>query len=92
MCIFDAYFTLKIIRYGGNELNPIMAAAIDHTPVVTMIIKYLLTIVGITIILIFKNFMFFGKIRISYFIYVIFLIYVVLVSYEAYFVFTQIPA
>jgi hypothetical protein len=91
LCILDAYFTLKIIRYGGNEVNPLMAVAIDHTPGITMIIKYLMTAGGIIIILVYKNFMFFGKIRTAYFIYVVFLIYVILVSYEAYFVFTKIP-
>jgi hypothetical protein len=92
LCVLDAYFTLRIIRFGGSELNPLMISALNTKPTLVMVIKYLLTAVGIIIILIFKNFYFFGKIRIAYFIYVVFFIYIILVAYEAYFVFAKIPS
>jgi len=83
LCILDAYFTLKIIDLGGKELNRFMLVFINTKPVVALVFKYLVTAVSIVFILIHKNFLIFGKLRVSLLIYIFFSVYVTLVVYEA---------
>ena len=85
LCVFDAYFTLKILHYGGTELNPLMITFIDRAPFVCLIVKYLITAICLVVILVHKNFIVFGKVRARSSIYVIFFLYLVLVLYEAIF-------
>lgn len=89
-CVLDAYFTLKIIQFGGNELNPLMLIFFNKAPVFSMVIKYLITAGSIIFILIHKNFIVFGKVKVYYFIYVVFSIYFILVMYEIYFFFKHV--
>ncbi len=89
LCVFDAYFTLKILHYGGTELNPLMITFIDRAPFVCLIVKYLITAICLVVILVHKNFIVFGKLRARSSIYVIFFVYLVLVLYEAIFFFTH---
>jgi hypothetical protein len=90
MCVLDAYFTLRILHFGGSELNPLMVVLIDRKPALAMIAKYLGMAVCIAIILIHKNFVVFGRLKVRYLLYVVFLIYGLLVSYEAYVVLTYV--
>ena len=90
LCVMDAYFTLKILQFGGNELNPLMLAFINKAPLFSMVAKYLLTAGSIIFILIHKNFTIFGRLKTHYFIYMVFFIYLILVTYEVYFFFTHI--
>jgi hypothetical protein len=87
LCVLDAYFTLKILHFGGTELNPLMIGLIDKAPLACLLLKYLMTAACLIIILIHKNFMVFNRLRASFFIYVIFFLYLVLVLYEAFFYF-----
>lgn len=90
LCIMDAYFTLKILQFGGKELNPIMLIFFTEEPIFSMVFKYLITAGSIIYILIHKNFMVFGKVRGYYFLYAVFFVYFFLVMYEAYVFFTHI--
>ena len=83
LCILDAYFTLKIIDLGGKELNRFMLVFINTKPVAALVFKYLVTAVSIVFILIHKNFLVFGKVRIASLIYVFFWVYLTLIAYEA---------
>jgi len=83
LCILDAYFTLKIIDLGGKELNRFMLVFIEKEPVAALVFKYLVTAVSIVFILIHKNFLVFGKLRVSSLIYVFFCVYLTLIAYEA---------
>jgi len=89
LCVLDAYLTLRILRFGGNELNPLMLLFIDRKPTLAMIAKYLGTAACIIIILVHKNFVVFGRLKVGYFLYVIFIVYGAVVSYEAFIVLAQ---
>ncbi len=91
LCVLDAYFTLKILHMGGTELNPLMIGFIDRAPFVCLLVKYLITAACLVVILIHKNFMLFSKVRASFFIYIIFFLYLTLVLYEAIFFFSHSP-
>jgi hypothetical protein len=83
LCVLDAFFTLKIIDFGGRELNRFMLAFMYENPVSALIFKYLVTAVSIIFILVHKNFQVFGKLKVFSLIYVFFIVYLSLVAYEA---------
>ena len=83
LCVLDAYFTLKIIDFGGKELNRLMFIFIYKKPISALVFKYLVTAVSIIFVLVHKNFVVFGKIKVSSLIYLIFSVYLTLVAYEA---------
>lgn len=90
LCVLDAYFTLKIIDFGGEELNRLMFVFIYKRPISALVSKYLVTAASIIFILIHKNFLVFGKIRVFYLIYAFFFVYLALVAYEAVIFFNHI--
>jgi Fe2+ transport system protein B len=90
LCILDAYYTLKILQAGGKELNPFMLHIMDKNPVLALVIKYLITAGGIGILIIFKNFVVFGRVRVSSLISVVFLLYLFLVIFEISFYYSRI--
>jgi len=89
LCVFDAYFTLKIIFHGGRELNPLMIKFLDRFPETSLILKYLITVICLVILLVHKNFILFDKVKAYFFLYVIFLLYFLLVLYEVFFLFIR---
>ena len=89
LCVFDAYFTLKIIHYGGKELNPLMIKFLDKFPEVSLIVKYLITVISLIILLIHKNYILFGKVKAYFFLYIIFSLYFFLVLYEVFFLYIR---
>ena len=89
LCVLDAYLTLRILRFGGIERNPFLLIFLNRMPTLGMIVKYLGTTVCVVALLIHKNFIVFGVLRVQYLLYVIFLIYCILVSYEASLVFNH---
>lgn len=91
LCVFDAYFTLKIIHFGGIELNPFMINFIDRNPERCLAVKYLVTVIGLVILLLHKNFIVFGKVKAHSIIYLIFFLYFILVLYEAVIFFSHFP-
>ena len=90
LCALDAYFTLKIIDFGGKELNRLMLVFIYKKPISALVFKYLVTAASIVVILIHKNFLVFGRLRVFYLIYAIFFVYLTLVAYEAFIFFNHI--
>ena len=89
LCVFDAYFTLKIIHYGGKELNPLMIKFLDKFPEMSLLVKYLITAICLIILLIHKNFILFGKVKAYFFLYIIFSLYFLLVFYEVFFLYIR---
>lgn len=89
LCVFDAYFTLKIIHYGGKELNPLMIKFLDKFPEMSLLVKYLVTAISLVILLVHKNFILFGKVKAYFFLYVIFSLYLLLVLYEVFLLFIR---
>jgi hypothetical protein len=91
LCVFDAYFTLKIIHFGGKELNPLMIKFIERNPEWCLALKYLVTVISLVILLLHKNFIVFDKIKAGAVIYLIFFLYFFLVLYEAAIFFGHAP-
>ncbi len=85
LCVCDAYLTLKIIHFGGKELNPLMIKFLDKFPEVSLFVKYVVTAICLVILLIHKNFILFGRVKAFTFLYIIFALYFLLVFYEVYF-------
>jgi hypothetical protein len=83
LCVLDAYFTLKFLGFGVKELNLLMLKLIDKDPGLAMVIKYVGTALSIIFVLVHKNFIIFGRVKVYSLIYVIFSVYFVLVMYEA---------
>jgi hypothetical protein len=63
LSILDAVLTLVVIQRGATELNPVMAYFLDHGTSTFIVAKYVLTSIGVLILLIFKN-VFLTKIKI----------------------------
>lgn len=84
LCVMDAYLTLKILHLGGKELNPLMLLFFNKHPMLSMVFKYLVTTASIIVILIHKNFIVFGKVKVYHFIYAVLAVYLVLITYESY--------
>jgi hypothetical protein len=55
LSILDAVLTLIVIQRGAKELNPVMAYFLEHGTSAFIVAKYILTSVGVLILLIFKN-------------------------------------
>lgn len=55
LSVLDAVLTLIVIQRGAKELNPVMAYFLEHGTSTFIVAKYILTSVGVLILLIFKN-------------------------------------
>ena len=55
LSILDAVLTLVVIQRGAEELNPVMAYFLEHGTLTFIVAKYVLTSIGVLILLIFKN-------------------------------------
>jgi hypothetical protein len=55
LSLFDGLLTLYLIRNGSAELNPVMDYLLQQGPLPFVVVKYLLTSVGVVILLVFKN-------------------------------------
>jgi len=56
LCALDAVFTLLYIQKGGSEANPVMAAVIEWGPRPFLILKCVVTNLGLMILCLHKNF------------------------------------
>jgi hypothetical protein len=92
LCVLDAYITLKIIDLGGKELNRLMFIFIYKKPISALVFKYLITAVSIIFVLVHKNFVVFGKFKFSSLVYIVFSIYLILVSHEVIIYFNHLRA
>jgi hypothetical protein len=62
---------------------------LDKFPEMSLIVKYLITVISLVILLIHKNFILFGKVKAYFFLYVIFSLYFLLVLYEVFFLYIR---
>lgn len=88
LSITDAVLTLIVIQRGATELNPVMAYFLEHGTSTFIVAKYVLTSIGVIILLIFKN-VFLTKIKIythSLFPCVI-LVFSVVIAWELFLIF-----
>ncbi len=83
MSILDAAITLILIEDGCEEVNPVMGFFLSHGPLSFLMGKYVLTVAGIPVLLIFKNFYLFGtRLRVGYLIPIFIFLYAVLIGYQ----------
>ena len=88
LSILDAVLTLVVIQRGATELNPVMAYFLELGIPAFIVAKYLLTSIGVFILLIFKN-VFLTKIKIythSLFPCVIF-VFMVVIAWELFLIY-----
>jgi len=55
LCVVDAFLTLFLLNHGAYETNPVMVFFLKFGPLTFFISKYLLTIIPVIILLIFRN-------------------------------------
>lgn len=90
LSILDALLTLIVIDRGATELNPVMAHFLEYGTLTFVIAKYILTCIGVLILLIFKN-VFLTRIKIytrSLFPCVIF-VFMAVIAWELFLIYTS---
>jgi hypothetical protein len=81
--ITDAAFTVRLVAIGCTEVNPLMGRLLDRGVLPFFIVKYLLTALGLPVLLVFKNHYLFGtRFRVGYVIPVLVSMYLVLIAYQ----------
>ena len=81
--LIDAVLTIRLLEAGGHEVNPVMNRLLEHGVLAFLLGKYLLTVFGLPLLLIFKNYYLFGtRLRVGYLIPVIVALYATLIAYQ----------
>ena len=81
--LLDAVLTIRLIEAGSGEVNPVMNRLLEHGVPAFLLGKYLLTVIGLPVLLIFKNYYLFGtRIRVGYLIPFLVALYAVLIGYQ----------
>jgi hypothetical protein len=81
--IADAILTIQLIEAGAKEINPLMDRLLDHGIQPFLLGKYVLTVAGLPLLLIFQNYYLFGtRFRVGYLIPMAVALYVVLIGYQ----------
>jgi len=79
----DAGLTVYVLHGGGCEVNPLMEKLLSRSVETFVIGKYLLTVVGLPVLLIFRNYYLFGtQLRVGHLIPVSVALYAVLIGYQ----------
>jgi hypothetical protein len=79
----DAVLTIQLIDAGGVEINPLMDRLLVFGTLPFVFGKYLLTVVGLPVLLVFKNHYLFGtRFRVGHLIPVVVALYAVLIGYQ----------
>jgi hypothetical protein len=81
--LIDGILTIQLVWAGGDELNPLMGHFLRRGIPQFLLAKYLLTVSGLPLLLIFKNHCLFGtRIRVGHLIPVTVAMYMVLLGYQ----------
>jgi hypothetical protein len=81
--LIDAALTVQLLFVGGKEINPLMERLLTYGIGPFVVGKYLLTVAGLPLLLIFKNYHLFGtRLRVGYLIPVFVALYCVLIAYQ----------
>mgnify|MGYP007070719932 CR=1 FL=1 len=79
----DAVLTIHLLGIGWYEANPVMACLLEYGVSWFFVGKYLLTAVGLPVLLVFKNHYLFGtRFRVGYVIPAILVFYLVLIAHQ----------
>ena len=60
LSLTDAFLTLKLVGENCRELNPVMGFFMQMGPYPFIILKWLFTAIGLTVLLVFKNYYLWG--------------------------------
>lgn len=81
--VVDAIFTIELIDVGASEINPFLNRVLDRGALPFVIVKYVLTVVGLPVLLIFKNhYLFHSRFRVGYLLPLIVGLYALLIGYQ----------
>jgi hypothetical protein len=81
--IADAILTIRLLDAGGSEANPIMGCLLNYGVQPFLLGKYLLTVVGLPLLLIYQHHYLFGtRVRVGYMIPFTLALYAVLIGYQ----------
>jgi hypothetical protein len=85
LCALDALLTLNLLHRGAYEVNPVMAFFLEFGPYTFFACKYLLTIVPVIVLLMFRNTSVrMIKISTRTVLHILAVFYIVVVSWELY--------
>ena len=85
LCVIDALLTLSLLNHGAYETNPVMAYFLKFGPYTFFISKYLLTIMALMCLLMFRNVVLrIVKISTRSILYFIVVFYLAVVAWELY--------
>jgi hypothetical protein len=81
--LVDAVLTMQLLFAGGKEVNPLMDNLLSYGVGPFVLGKYVLTVAGLPLLLIFKNHYLFGtRLRVGYLIPMTVALYMVLIAYQ----------
>ncbi len=81
--ILDALLTIRLIQAGGNEINPLMGRLLTLGVLPFLLGKYVLTAIGLPLLVVFKNYYLFGtRFRVGYLFPALLTMYVLLIGYQ----------
>jgi hypothetical protein len=79
----DAILTIQLLEAGGDEINPLLNHALNHGVSIFLFVKYVLTVGGLPVLLIFKNHYLFGTpVRVGHLLPFAVLLYAILIGYQ----------
>jgi hypothetical protein len=84
LCFLDYFFSFKLLRLGGIEINLLMSNLLKNKGILLLFVKLGLTFFGLVFILFHKNFKVFGVLKTRAVIYYVFSLYLALILYEFY--------
>ena len=88
LCALDALLTLNLLHRGAYEVNPVMAFFLEFGPYIFFTYKYLLTIIPVIVLLMFRNISLrIIKINTRTVLHILAVFYVAVVSWELYLIF-----
>jgi hypothetical protein len=83
--VADGVLTLQLMDIDCQEVNPLMGYLLSRGVVTFLLGKYLLTVVGLPLLLVCKNYYLFGTFfRVGYLIPIFAVLYAGLIAYQAY--------
>jgi hypothetical protein len=81
--LVDAVLTIQLLEAGGDEINPLLNHALSHGVIIFLFVKYILTVGGLPVLLIFKNhYLFRTRVRVGYLLPFAVTLYAVLIGYQ----------
>lgn len=82
MSICDAFFTMRLLSYGSEELNPVLAALIEIDLTLFLFIKFFITGAAVSFLVMHRFHLILNRVSGQQLLVLCALIYMVLIAYE----------